>query len=128
MMLNKGLYGWKRIFSQNTVELFTTRVNIIPESSRCLGWDSPSGESSGGIYLSDASFGHTGFTGTSLWIDPENEIIVILLTNAVQPNRDNKDPKYYDWGQRIHSAVYESLSLDEKNPSLVVKPRWVDSP
>jgi CubicO group peptidase (beta-lactamase class C family) len=128
MMLNKGLYGWKRIFSQNTVELFTTRVNIIPESSRCLGWDSPSGESSGGIYLSDASFGHTGFTGTSLWIDPENEILVILLTNAVHPNRDNKDPKYYDWGQRIHSAVYESLSLDEKNPSLVVKPRWVDSP
>ena len=128
MMLNKGLYGWKRIFSQNTVELFTTRVNIIPESSRCLGWDSPSGESSGGIYLSDASFGHTGFTGTSLWIDPENEIFVILLTNAVHPNRDNKDPKYYDWGQRIHSAVYESLSLDEKNPSLVVKPRWVDSP
>ena len=128
MMLNKGLYGWKIIFSQNTVELFTTRVNIIPESSRCLGWDSPSGESSGGIYLSDASFGHTGFTGTSLWIDPENEIFVILLTNAVHPNRDNKDPKYYDWGQRIHSAVYESLSLDEKNPSLVVKPRWVDSP
>ena len=128
MMLNKGLYGWKRIFQQNTVELFTTKANIIPESSRCLGWDSPSGESSGGIYLSDNSFGHGGYTGTTLWIDPDNEIIVILLTNAVHPNRKNKEPKYFDWRQRIHSAVYESLSLNERNPSLLVKPRWVDSP
>ena len=127
MMLNKGIYGWKRIFRQNTVELFTTRANIIPESSRCLGWDSPSGASSGGVYLSDASFGHGGYTGTTLWIDPENEIIVILLTNAVHPNRKNKEPKYFDWRHRIHSAVYESLSLKEKNPSLELRPRWINS-
>ena len=127
MMLNKGIYGWKRIFRQNTVELFTTRANMIPESSRCLGWDSPSGESSGGVYLSDASFGHGGYTGTTLWIDPENEIIVILLTNAVHPNRKNKEPKYFDWRHRIHSAVYESLSLKEKNPSLELRPRWINS-
>jgi len=127
MMLNKGIYGWKRIFRQNTVELFTTRANIIPESSRCLGWDSPSDASSGGVYLSDASFGHGGYTGTTLWIDPENEIIVILLTNAVHPNRKNKEPKYFDWRHRIHSAVYESLSLNEKNPSLELRPRWINS-
>ena len=127
MMLNKGIYGWKRIFRQNTVELFTTRANMIPESSRCLGWDSPSGASSGGVYLSDASFGHGGYTGTTLWIDPENEIIVILLTNAVHPNRKNKEPKYFDWRHRIHSAVYESLSLKEKNPSLELRPRWINS-
>jgi CubicO group peptidase (beta-lactamase class C family) len=127
MMLNKGLYGWKRIFRQNTVELFTARANIIAESSRCLGWDSPSGESSGGVYLSDASFGHGGYTGTTLWIDPENEIIVILLTNAVHPNRKNKEPKYFDWRHRIHSAVYESLSLNEKNPSLKLRTRWINS-
>jgi len=127
MMLNKGIYGWKRIFRQNTVELFTTRANMIPESSRCLGWDSPSGASSGGIYLSDASFGHGGYTGTTLWIDPEDEIIVILLTNAVHPNRKNKEPKYFDWRHRIHSAVYESLSLKEKNPSLELRPRWINS-
>jgi len=127
MMLNKGIYGWKRIFRQNTVKLFTTRANIIPENSRCLGWDSPSGASSGGVYLSDASFGHGGFTGTTLWIDPENEIIVILLTNAVHPNRKNKEPKYFDWRHRIHSAVYESLSLKEKNPSLELRPRWINS-
>jgi CubicO group peptidase (beta-lactamase class C family) len=127
MMLNKGIYGWKRIFRQNTVELFTTRADMIPGSSRCLGWDSPSGASSGGVYLSDASFGHGGYTGTTLWIDPENEIIVILLTNAVHPNRKNKEPKYFDWRHRIHSAVYESLSLNEKNPSLELRPRWINS-
>jgi len=127
MMLNRGIYGWKRIFRQNTVELFTTRANMIPGSSRCLGWDSPSGGSSGGVYLSDTSFGHGGYTGTTLWIDPENEIIVILLTNAVHPNRKNKEPKYFDWRHRIHSAVYESLSLKEKNPSLELRPRWINS-
>ena len=77
MMLNTGLYGWKRIFKPETVDLFTKRANIIKGSSRCLGWDSPSGKASGGVYLSDSSFGHTGFTGTSLWIDPENDVIVI---------------------------------------------------
>ena len=125
MMLNKGLYGWKRIFKQETVDLFTKRANLVSQSSRCLGWDSPSGASSGGVYLSDASYGHGGYTGTTLWIDPDNEIIVILLTNAVHPNRKNKDPKYFDWRHRIHSAVYESLSINEKNPSLSVRDRWV---
>ena len=127
MMLNKGLYGWKRIFKQETVDLFTTRANLVSQSSRCLGWDSPSGASSGGVYLSDASYGHGGYTGTTLWIDPDNEIIVILLTNAVHPNRKNKDPKYFDWRHRIHSAVYESLSINVKNPSLSVRDRWINN-
>ena len=125
MMLNKGLYGWKRIFKQETVDLFTARANLVSQSSRCLGWDSPSGASSGGVYLSDASYGHGGYTGTTLWIDPDNEIIVVLLTNAVHPNRKNKDPKYFDWRHRIHSAVYESLSINVKNPNLSVRGRWI---
>ena len=127
MMLNKGLYGWKRIFKQETVDLFTKRANLVSQSSRCLGWDSPSGASSGGVYLSDSSYGHGGYTGTTLWIDPDNEIIVILLTNAVHPNRKNKDPKYFDWRHRIHSAVYESLSINVKNPSLSVRGRWINN-
>tara|TARA_B100001250_G_scaffold290087_1_gene251884 strand:+ start:231 stop:2996 length:2766 start_codon:yes stop_codon:yes gene_type:complete len=127
MMLNRGLYGWKRIFKQGTVDLFTNKANSVPESSRCLGWDSPSGASSGGVYLSDDSFGHGGYTGTTLWIDPENEIIVVLLTNAVHPNRKNKDPKYFDWRHRIHSAVYEALSITEKNPNLKVRDRWINN-
>ena len=127
MMLNRGLYGWKRIFKQGTVDLFTNKANSVPESSRCLGWDSPSGASSGGVYLSDDSFGHGGYTGTTLWIDPENEIIVVLLTNAVHPNRKNKDPKYFDWRHRIHSAVYEALSITEKNSNLKVRDRWINN-
>ncbi|MEC9376943.1 MAG: serine hydrolase, partial [Candidatus Neomarinimicrobiota bacterium] len=124
MMLNKGIYGWTRIFKPETVELFTQRANVVDGSSRCLGWDSPSDEASGGVYLSDSSFGHTGFTGTSLWIDPDNKIIIILLTNAVHPNRSWKKPKYFEWQQRIHSGIYETLGFTEKNPNLKWKPRW----
>ena len=124
MMLNKGLYGWKRIFRSETVDLFTQRSNIIQGDSRCLGWDSPSGKASGGVYLSNASYGHTGFTGTSLWIDPENDMIVILLTNAVHPDRESKTPNYFDWRQKIHSAVYESIGLTEKNPDLQWRKEW----
>ncbi len=124
MMLNKGLYGWKRIFQSETVELFTQYSDTNKKTSRRLGWDAPSGKSSGGVYLSNSSFGHTGFTGTSLWIDPENNVIVILLTNAVHPRRVNKMPLYFDWRQRIHSAVYESLGLDQKNKDLDWRKRW----
>ena len=124
MMLNGGLYGWKRIFKEETVKLFTSRANVVEGSSRCLGWDSPDGKASGGVYLSDSSFGHTGYTGTSLWIDPENQMFVILLTNAVHPNRSWKDPKYYDWRQRIHSAVYEAVGINEKNPKLKWRREW----
>ena len=124
MMLNGGIYGWKRIFKSETINDFTKRANLIDGSSRALGWDTPSGKASGGVYLSESSFGHTGFTGTSLWIDPNNQLFVILLTNAVHPNRLYKDPKYYDWRQKIHSSVYESLGINKKNNNLVWRERW----
>ena len=124
MMLNGGLYGWKRIFKNETVNQFTNKANILENSSRLLGWDSPEGQASGGVYLSDFSFGHTGFTGTSLWIDPDNKIIVVLLTNAVHPNRNRKSPSYYDWRQRIHSSVYEALSIVDINPKLKLRAKW----
>ncbi|MEE1574274.1 MAG: serine hydrolase, partial [Candidatus Neomarinimicrobiota bacterium] len=124
MMLNGGIYGWKRIFREETIDLFTTRANVVAGSSRCLGWDSPSGKASGGVYLRDNSFGHTGYTGTSLWIDSENDMFVILLTNAVHPNRSWKSPKYFDWRQRIHSAVYEAVGITEQNPNLKWRREW----
>ncbi|MFC1484017.1 glycoside hydrolase family 3 N-terminal domain-containing protein [Candidatus Neomarinimicrobiota bacterium] len=124
MMLNGGVYQDTLIFQPQTVDLFTKRANIIPGSSRCLGWDSPAGEASAGVYASSNSYGHTGFTGTSLWIDPDNRMFVILLTNAVHPQRDWKTPKYYDWRQRIHSAVYECFSDAIRNPDLRIKARW----
>ena len=127
MMLNGGIYGWKRIFQSQSVTNFTKRANTIEGSSRGLGWDTPSGQSSGGVYLSESSFGHTGFTGTSLWIDPENQIFVILLTNAVHPNRNYKNPNYFDWRQKIHSSVYEALGFSEKRNDLEWRERWIEN-
>ncbi len=125
MMLNNGRYHDIQIFDSSTVALFTSR-QFFPDStsSRCLGWDSPSDIASGGPYLSSASFGHTGFTGTSIWIDPVIDISVILLTNAVHPNRNNKIPGYYDWRQKIHASVYESLGFEHLNPALEWRDRW----
>lgn len=77
----------RRVLEAETVALFTRRVG--PESSRALGWDTPSGRSSAGDFFSASSFGHTGFTGTSLWLDPERDLFVVLLTNRVHPTRDN---------------------------------------
>jgi len=126
MMLNGGTLGDTVIFKPETIELFTRRANMLEEeNSRCLGWDSPSESSSGGVYLSTNSFGHTGFTGTSIWIDPDNQIFVILLTNAVHPSRSYKYPNYFDWRQRIHASVYESLGFSEITEGLEWRERWV---
>lgn len=73
-----------------TIELFTRRDGSVPGSTRALGWDTPFEEgSSAGHYFSKSSFGHTGFTGTSMWIDPVRKLYVIFLTNRVYPNSDN---------------------------------------
>ena len=71
------------------VREFTRRQDLVPGSSRALGWDTPSAGSSAGILLSAQSFGHTGFTGTSIWIDPARDLVVVLLSNRVHPTRDN---------------------------------------
>lgn len=68
---------------------FATRQNLPPGSSRALGWDTPSGESSAGTRLSPSSIGHTGFTGTSIWIDPSRDLVIVLLSNRVHPTREN---------------------------------------
>jgi CubicO group peptidase (beta-lactamase class C family) len=62
---------------------------MVPGSSRALGWDTPSEGGSAGTRLSRSSFGHTGFTGTSLWIDPEHHLAIVLLSNRVNPTRAN---------------------------------------
>jgi CubicO group peptidase (beta-lactamase class C family) len=72
-----------------SIREFTRRQNLVPGSSRALGWDTPSEGSSAGTLLSPSSFGHTGFTGTSLWIDPEHRLAIVLLSNRVNPTRDN---------------------------------------
>jgi CubicO group peptidase (beta-lactamase class C family) len=89
MILNGGVFEHHRIVSRETVELFTARSDV-PDSDRAIGWDTKSPEgSSAGSRFSPRSFGHLGFTGTSMWIDPDRELFVILLTNRVHPTRDN---------------------------------------
>jgi serine-type D-Ala-D-Ala carboxypeptidase len=85
---------------------FTARQNLVPGSTRALGWDTPSPGSSSGALLSPSSFGHTGFTGTSLWIDPERGVAIILLSNRVNPTRDN--PRWAPIRGRIADLVMTS--------------------
>lgn len=83
MMLNGGEYNGVRIISDSTVALFTRRA----AGHRALGWDTPTGEYGSGQYLSEHAYGHTGYTGTSIWIDPDRSMFVILLTNRVHAAR-----------------------------------------
>ena len=104
-MLNGGVYGERRLADSETVALFTRRAELVPGSSRALGWDTPSDPSSAGRYFSARSFGHTGFTGTSLWIDPELDLIVVLLTNRVHPTRENIAIR------RLRPAIHDAVVL-----------------
>ncbi len=87
MLLAGGVYGDVRFLQPTTIARWTARQ--APGSSRALGWDTPSPGSSAGGYFSPRSFGHTGFTGTSLWMDPERGLFIVLLTNRVDPTREN---------------------------------------
>lgn len=85
--LNEGRLEGVRVFAPTTVRLFTTRADST--SSRALGWDTATGRNSAGRRMSSRTFGHTGFTGTSFWVDPERDVFVILLSNRVNPTREN---------------------------------------
>jgi CubicO group peptidase (beta-lactamase class C family) len=85
MMLNGGEFQGTRLIKESTVALFTK--NSESRGTRALGWDTCGHQGSCGKYLSDNAYGHTGFTGTSLWIDPERDMFVILLTNRVHAAR-----------------------------------------
>jgi CubicO group peptidase (beta-lactamase class C family) len=108
MILNGGMYAHRRLLSRATLEQFTSKV-AIGKSAGATGWDVPTENSSSGRYFSSKSFGHTGFTGTTLWIDPERELFVILLTNRVNPTRANE--KIRQVRPALHDAVVESLGL-----------------
>lgn len=87
MMLNGGELGGARIVRPATIAQFTRRQD--PISHRALGWETPNGTNSAGRRMACPAYGHTGFTGTSIWIDPANDLFVIILTNRVNPSRAN---------------------------------------
>jgi len=108
MMLNGGVYAQRRLLTRSIIEAFTAHKGI-GDSARALGWDVPVDPSSSGHYFSAKSFGHTGFTGTSLWIDPQRGLFVVLLTNRVNPTRAND--KIRQVRPALHDAVVQALGL-----------------
>jgi beta-N-acetylhexosaminidase len=108
MLLNGGIYGHHRLMNRATVLQFTA-PQALAGNARTLGWMSPTPNSSSGRYFSARSFGHLGFSGTSIWIDPDRQLFVILLTNRVYPTREND--KITAVRPAVHDAVIESLGL-----------------
>ena len=86
--LGGGSLDGVRLARPETIARFTARQDTAL-SHRALGWETPTGANSAGRFLSSSAFGHTGFTGTSIWIDPERDLFVVLLTNRVNPSRQN---------------------------------------
>jgi len=102
-------HGRSDAISPGTLARFWSRGADAPDSGKCLGWDTPSPvDSASGRFFGKGSVGHLGFTGTSLWIDVDRQIVVILLSNRVHPSRDNEEIKRFR--PAFHDAVMEALS------------------
>ena len=106
------LRGGSPILKAETVSEFTRQQS---STSRALGWDRPTPPSSSGQYFSSQSYGHLGYTGTSLWIDPIRELVVVLLTNRTWPDAKNQAIKQIR--PRFHDAVVESLAQPSRADS-----------
>jgi len=116
MITNGGVYGHRRVVERDTLEEFRKPAGIVPDSTRAIGWDTKSEEgSSAGSLFSPSSFGHTGFTGTSIWFDPERELFLVILTNRVHPTRENKQIRQAR--PAIADALIRSLEPDEPSKS-----------
>ena len=114
MLLNGGVYGHQRILRRATIAEFTVPQELA-KGTRTLGWVVPTEGSSSGHYFSAHSFGHTGFTGTSIWIDPDRQLFVVLLTNRVNPTRENH--KIAEVRPALHDAVMQALGLATATPA-----------
>ncbi len=101
------LAGGRPVLRPETLALFTRRESSPPRTSRALGWDTPSAPSQSGKYFSAHSFGHLGYTGTSLWIDPERQLSITLLTNRTWPDCSSRAIKQLR--PKFHDAVVEAL-------------------
>jgi CubicO group peptidase (beta-lactamase class C family) len=88
------------------VELFTRRYDTT--ASRALGWDTPTEGGSSGDFFTDHAFGHTGFTGTSVWIDPGLDLFVVLLTSRTNPTRSNT--RHVPLRRAVHDAAVQAIT------------------
>jgi CubicO group peptidase (beta-lactamase class C family) len=110
MLLQNGYYGGQQYFKPQTVQYFATRQ--FESGRRGLGWDKPvqsEWNSPTSILASPLTFGHTGFTGTCIWIDPEFELVYVFLSNRVYPNRSNNKLSAMNIRSRIQDTIYKSI-------------------
>jgi CubicO group peptidase (beta-lactamase class C family) len=117
MMLNRGQYNGIRIVADSTVRLFTEQVR----AARALGWEVGNGEHGAGDYFDEHAYGHTGYTGTSLWIDPDREMFVIVLTNRVHEARARR-PSYVIADVRADIADIAALSILDEGLAIAEMP------
>jgi len=120
MLANDGAIYGRPFLEAETIEQFTRRSDV-PGSTRALGWDTRSvdGYSSAGDHFSPSSFGHTGYTGTSLWIDPEQDLYVLLLTNRVYP--DDTDERIQQIRPKVANHAAQAI-LGPPRPLLPGRP------
>ena len=121
MMLNGGTYGGTRIMADSTVQLFTHRGSAA-HSTRALGWDTCAGSFGCGKYFGADAYGHTGYTGTSLWIDPDREMFVILLTNRVHAAKARRPAKVIS-DVRADLADAAALAVTDAAGGMIAMPR-----
>jgi beta-N-acetylhexosaminidase len=110
MNLNKGSYGGLTYFDSTTAELFTKSSTM--KSHRAMGWDKqPADKESNYIsgQASDESYGHSGYTGTMVWVEPKYDLIFVFLTNRVYPNANNNRLNSLKIRRKIHDVVYQSI-------------------
>ncbi|WP_109829596.1 serine hydrolase domain-containing protein [Reichenbachiella versicolor] len=113
MMLDDGRYGGEIYFNKGLVEDFTTKP--YNSDRRALGWDKPNESISNcSMYASSASFGHSGFTGTLVWADPNYDLIYIFLSNRIHPDAKNYKLIKNNTRTRIHDVIYESFLTKDK--------------
>jgi CubicO group peptidase (beta-lactamase class C family) len=105
----RAIQGRASLLEQPLARAFTERWKKIPQSSWALGWDTPSAPSSSGTLFSPSSFGHLGYTGTSVWVDPERSVEVVLLSNRVHPS--SKNDKIRLFRPAIHDLVIRECGL-----------------
>jgi len=113
MYLSNGYYNGHKLFRHSTICEFTKNQLVNSNSTRALGWDKPNySDRNFGKYFSSEAYCHTGFTGTSIVIDPKFNVIIILLTNRVYPTRDNM--RITEFRKTFHNTIMESVLTPEE--------------
>ncbi|MCL4407255.1 MAG: beta-lactamase family protein [Thermotogae bacterium] len=105
MYLNHGKNGDRNVFSKETIDAFTREAFSDGQNRRTLGWDMKGLACSCGDLMTDCAFGHTGFTGTSIWMDPQIDIAIILLTNRVNISRRENQDKIIRFRPLVHNYI-----------------------